>query len=81
MQLTIKAAVAAASILFVSGCANNEALESQMADLSNRLDNLTSDQQRQDADIQAAQATADAANAEAMRAHKRIDNINTSFEK
>ena len=81
-------AAAAASALMLTGCANNAELEAQVSALSNKVESMTSDQARQDREINAAkqaaanaQRAADDAAAEAMRANQRIDNIAESYRK
>ncbi|TKB48139.1 hypothetical protein FCL40_13500 [Ferrimonas sediminicola] len=88
MKSKLLLAATAASALMLAGCANNAELEAQISALSNKVENLTSDQARQDKEITAAkraaanaQRAADDAAAEAMRANQRIDNIAESYRK
>lgn len=70
------------------GCTNTSALEADIANLSNKVDQLSSEMtilksehDRLNADIRASANEAKIASAEAMRANKRIDNIAASYKK
>lgn len=72
----------------LGGCANTTALEESVANLGNKVDQLSaevsslkSDHGRMSANINDAKAAAMDAQAEAQRANDRIDNIASSYKK
>lgn len=72
----------------LGGCANTTALEESVANLGNKVDQLSSEVSAlknqhgaMSADIKDAKAAAMDAQAEAKRANDRIDNIASSYKK
>ncbi|MCE9677921.1 Lpp/OprI family alanine-zipper lipoprotein [Shewanella sp. AS1] len=72
----------------LGGCANNTAMEESVANLGNKVDQLSaevsslkSEQSALAADVKDAKAAAMDAQAEAKRANDRIDNIATTYKK
>ncbi|ABV86297.1 Lpp/OprI family alanine-zipper lipoprotein [Shewanella pealeana] len=72
----------------LGGCANTTALEESVANLGNKVDQLSaevsslkSDHGKMSADINDAKAAAMDAQAEAQRANDRIDNVASSYKK
>ncbi|GIU50765.1 MULTISPECIES: Lpp/OprI family alanine-zipper lipoprotein [Shewanella] len=72
----------------LGGCANTTALEESVANLGNKVDQLSaevsslkSDHGKLSADINDAKAAAMDAQAEAQRANDRIDNVASSYKK
>ncbi|GIU47879.1 Lpp/OprI family alanine-zipper lipoprotein [Shewanella sp. 1_MG-2023] len=72
----------------LGGCANTTALEESVANLGNKVDQLSaevsslkSDQSKLAADVKDTKAAAMDAQAEASRANDRIDNMASSYKK
>ncbi|MGI2257837.1 Lpp/OprI family alanine-zipper lipoprotein [Shewanella sp. GXUN23E] len=85
-KLMMVAGVAMTAML--GGCANTTALEESVANLGNKVDQLSAEvsslkteQGKVSADAKAAKAAAMDAQAEAKRANDRIDNMATSYKK
>lgn len=68
----------------LGGCANTTALEESVANLSNKVDQLSADVnalKSVPADVKDAKAAAMDAQAEAKRANDRLDNVASSYKK
>ncbi|GIU44275.1 Lpp/OprI family alanine-zipper lipoprotein [Shewanella algidipiscicola] len=85
-KVLMLAGVAMTALL--GGCANTTALEESVANLGNKVDQLSaevsslkSEQGALSADVKDAKAAAMDAQAEAKRANGRIDNIASSYKK
>jgi murein lipoprotein len=72
----------------LGGCANTTALEESVANLGNKVDQLSAevsamkaDQSKLSADVKDAKAAAMDAQAEAKRANDRLDNVATRYKK
>ncbi|ABL99040.1 MULTISPECIES: Lpp/OprI family alanine-zipper lipoprotein [Shewanella] len=85
-KVLLIAGVAMTALL--GGCANTTALEESVANLSNKVDQLSADvsalkseQGQIAADAKAAKAAAMDAQAEAKRANDRLDNVASSYKK
>ncbi|MCL1073850.1 Lpp/OprI family alanine-zipper lipoprotein [Shewanella dokdonensis] len=72
----------------LGGCANTTALEESVANLGNKVDQLSAevsamkaDQSKLSADVKDAKAAALDAQAEAKRANDRLDNVATRYKK
>ncbi|MCL1092715.1 MULTISPECIES: Lpp/OprI family alanine-zipper lipoprotein [Shewanella] len=85
-KVLLIAGVAMTALL--GGCANTTALEESVANLGNKVDQLSaevsslkSDHGKMSADINDAKAAAMDAQAEAKRANDRIDNVASSYKK
>ena len=72
----------------LGGCANTTALEESVATLGNKVDQLSADvgslkseQSKLSADVKDAKAASMDAQAEAKRAHDRLDNVASRYKK
>jgi murein lipoprotein len=72
----------------IGGCANKTALEESVANLGNKVDQLSaevgslkSEQSKLSADVKGAKAASMDAQAEAKRANDRLDNMASSYKK